>query len=65
MAKALWVFLVTGEFGIPTVYKASGTIRTLRRLSASYTLLNRRIRMLKNTIQAMLAEDGVTVGSTE
>ena len=23
MAKALWVFLVTGEFGIPTVYKPS------------------------------------------
>ncbi|MBS3763845.1 MAG: hypothetical protein KGZ25_11155 [Planctomycetes bacterium] len=38
MAKALWVFLVTGEFGIPTVYKPSETIRTLRRLFASYTL---------------------------
>ena len=32
MAKALWVFLVTGEIGIPTVYKPSETIRTLRRL---------------------------------
>jgi transposase len=35
MAKALWVFLVTGEFGIPTVYRPSETIRTLRRLFAS------------------------------
>jgi hypothetical protein len=30
MAKALWVFLVTGEFGIPTVHKPSETIRTRR-----------------------------------
>ena len=29
------------EFGIPTVHKPSETIRTLRRLFASYTLLNR------------------------
>jgi transposase len=65
MAKALWVFLVTGEFGIPTVYKPSKTIRTLRRLFAGYNLLNRQIRMLKNTIEAMLAEDGVTMSSTE
>ena len=56
MAKALWAFLVTGEFGIPTVYKPSETIRTLRRLFASHTLLNRQIRMLKNTIQAILAD---------
>lgn len=54
MAKALWVFLVTGEFGIPTVYKPSEEIRTLRRLFATYNLLNRQIRMLKNAIQAML-----------
>lgn len=65
MAKALWVYLVTGEFGIPTVYKPSETIRTLRRLFAVYNLFNRQIRMLKNTIQAMLTEDGVTVSSTE
>jgi hypothetical protein len=53
------------EFGIPTVYKPSETIRTLRRLFAGYNLLNRQIRMLKNTIQAMLAEDGVTVSSND
>jgi transposase len=65
MAKALWVFLVTGEFGIPTVYKPSEVIRTPRRLFASYKLLNRQIRMLKNTIQAMLTEDGVTLSANE
>jgi hypothetical protein len=40
-ATALWVFLVTGEFGIPAVYKPSETIRTFRRLFAGYNLLNR------------------------
>ena len=65
MAKALWVFLVTGEFGIPTVYKPSATIRTLRRLFATYNLLNRQIRMLKNAIQAMLTDDGVVLTSTQ
>ncbi|MFW5777434.1 MAG: hypothetical protein ACOCZB_09140, partial [Spirochaetota bacterium] len=46
LAKALRVFSVTGEFGIPTVYKPSETIRTLRRLFAAYNLLNRQIRMV-------------------
>jgi hypothetical protein len=50
MAKALWVFLVPDEFGIPTVYKPSETIRKLRRLFAGYNLLNRQIRIVKNTI---------------
>ena len=65
MAKALWVFQVTGEFGIPTVYKPSETIRTLRRLFATYNLLNRQIRMLKNAIQAMLTDDGVVLTSAQ
>ena len=30
MAKALWVYLVTGEFGIPTVHKPALVIRELR-----------------------------------
>ena len=54
MAKALWVFQVTGEFGIPTVYKPSETIRTLRRLFATYNLLNRQIRMLDDRNHAHL-----------
>ena len=65
MAKALWVFLVTGEFGIPTVYKPSEGIRTLRRLFTTYNLLNRQIRMLKNAIQAMLLDDGIVVTTSE
>ena len=32
MAKALWAHLVTGEFGIPTVYKPTMEIRELRKL---------------------------------
>jgi transposase len=65
MAKALWVYLVTGEFGIPTVYKPSETIRTLRRLFATYNLLNRQIGMLKNAIQAMLLDDGVVLSGSQ
>jgi transposase len=53
------------EFGIPTVYKPNETIRTLRRVFASYNLLNRQIRMLKNTIQATLTEGRVTLSSNE
>ena len=53
------------EFGIPTVYKPSETVRTLPRLFASYNLLNCQICMLKNTIQMMLTEDVVTLSSTE
>jgi len=61
MAKALWVFLVTGEFGIPTVYKPSVAVRELRRLFSQYYLLNRQVTLLKNTIQAILAENGVSL----
>lgn len=59
------MFLVTGEFGIPTVYKPSETIRTLRRLFAAYNLLNRQIRMVKNAIQATLLDDGVVLTTSE
>ncbi len=56
MAKALWVFLVTGEFGIPVVYKPIQTIRTLRRSFAACDLLNRqylpRHTSIKNLTQA-------------
>lgn len=61
MAKALWVYLVTGEFGIPTVYKPSVAIRELRRLFSQYYLLNRQVTLLKNTIQAILADNGVSL----
>jgi len=61
MAKALWVYLVTGEFGIPTVYKPSVAIRELRRLFSQYYLLNRQLTLMKNTIQAILGDNGVSL----
>jgi transposase len=65
MAKALWVFMVTGEFGFPTVYKPSVIVRELRRLFTYYGLLTRQIRMLKNGIQALLVENGVELKEGE
>jgi transposase len=59
MAKALWVYMVTGEFGLPTIYKPSIAVRELRKLFTYYNLLNRQIRMLKNGIQALLTENGI------
>jgi hypothetical protein len=48
----------------------SGNSESARRQRVTTTalpvnLLNRQIRMLKHTIQAMLTEDGVTVSSDE
>jgi transposase len=63
MVKALWVYLVTGEFGIPSVYKPSVVTRELRKLFSQHGLLNRQIRMLKNSIQAILMENGVVLTS--
>ena len=65
MVKALWVHLVSGEFGIPCVYKPSATTRELRKLFSQYELLNRQIRMLKNNIQALLAENGIVISNKE
>ena len=59
LAKALWVHVVTGEFGIPTVYKPTGVVRDLRRLFAQYCLLNRQIATHKNNAQAIFVENGV------
>jgi transposase len=59
MAKALWVYLVTGEFGIPTVHKPTLVIRELRKLFSGYDLIDRQLRTLKNAIQAALVDEGV------
>ena len=59
MAEALWVYMVTGKYGIPTVYKPEMMIRELRKLYSQYQLLNRQIRMLKNNIQSVLMENGI------
>jgi transposase len=65
MAKALWVYMVTGEFGLPTIYKPSIAVRELRKLFTYYNLLNRQIRMLKNGIQALLTENGINLEETD
>ena len=59
LAKALWVHVVTGEFGIPTVYKPAGVVQELRKLFAQYCLFNRQITMHKSNAQAILVDDGV------
>jgi hypothetical protein len=59
MAQALWVYLVTGKYRIPTVYKPDVVIRELRKLFSQYQLLNRQIRVLKNNVQAVLSENGI------
>ena len=61
MSKALWVYLVTGEFGIPTVYKPAPVIRELRRLFSGYELINRQATSVKNAIQAVLTEEGIVL----
>ena len=57
MVKALWIYIVTGEFGIPTVYKPDVVIKDLRKLFSQYQLLNRQIRVLKNSIQAIVLDN--------
>jgi len=65
MAKALWVYQVTGEFGIPTVHKPQAVIRELRTLFSQYMMLNRQIRMLKNSIHATFGENGIALSSAK
>lgn len=59
LAKALWVHVVTGEFGIPTVNKPAVVVRELRKPFAQYCLLNRQIATHKNNAQAIFVENGV------
>jgi transposase len=59
MVKALWVYMATGELGLPTIYKPSIAVRELRKLFTCYNLLNRQICMLKIGIQALLTENGI------
>jgi len=40
MTKALWVHIVTGEFGLPVVHKPNREVRELRRLFSVYESLN-------------------------
>jgi transposase len=65
MVRALWVTLVTGEFGIPTVYKPQPIIRELRKLFGQYVLVNRQLTMHKNAIQAVMVENGIVLSEVE
>ncbi len=61
MAKALWVHVVTGEFGLPVVYKPDREVRELRRLFSVYENLNKHLVMLKNSLQSVLIENGIVL----
>ena len=53
--------MITGEADLSTVYKPSTVIRELRKVFAQYQVLNKHSRMLKNNIQAVLAENGIAL----
>jgi transposase len=61
IAKALWVYIITGEFGLPEVYKPKRDVIELRKLFAQYRNMNKYINMLKNNIQAILLDDGIVL----
>lgn len=65
MAKALWVYIVTGEFGLPVVYKPKSDVRELRRLFSQYENLNKHLIMLKNSIQSVLTENGIVLSADD
>ena len=65
MAKALWVSSVSGEFGLPLVYMPSPLTRELRKLYAQYQVLNKQIRVYKNTVQAVRADNGIVLPRVE
>jgi transposase len=58
LAKALWVHVVTGGFGIPTVDKPSGVVREVRKLFTQLILLNRQIAMRMNNARAIVVDNG-------
>lgn len=65
MAKALWVHVVTGEFGLPVVHKPSREVRELQRLFSVYESLNKHLVMLKNSVQSILTENGIVLAKEE
>jgi transposase len=65
MAKALWVQTVSVEFGLPVVWKPTVLFRELRKLFAQYTDLNVHICMLKNRVQSLAVENGITLTSMQ
>ncbi len=65
MAKALWAHVITGEFGLPVVHKPSSEVRELRRLFSLHGNLNKHLVMLKNSIQAVVTENGKVLTAEE
>jgi len=65
IAKALWVYLITGEFGLPEVYKPAKEIIELRKLFSQYRNINKYLNMLKNNIQSVLLDDGIALTSKD
>ena len=61
MAKALWVQSMSGEFGLPVVWKPPEVIRELRKLFAQYRDLNVHLCMVKNRVQALAVENGIAL----
>jgi len=65
MARALWVMRISGEFGLPTVYKPQALIRELRKLFSAYTLVSRQATMHKNAIQPAFVENGIVLSEAQ
>ncbi len=65
MAKALWVHLISREFGLPTVYKPSVAIREPRKYFAQLQIFNRQATMVKNSVQSVLEDNGVVLPRAE
>lgn len=60
MVKACWVYTLTGEFGIPTVYKPDVVTRELRKLFGNDALreyIKIKDRNLENTIRKIIREE--------
>jgi len=53
--------IVTGEFGLPVVYKPKRDVRELRRFFSLSENLNKHLVMLKNSIQSVLTENGIVL----
>jgi len=60
LSLALWFALSSGEVKLPEVYKPSPAVRELRRVFGQWQLLNKQIRQLKNQVQGVLNESGVS-----
>ena len=65
MSYALWASIIFSEYKLPLVYKPEKTILELRKLFTQLNLLNKQIRSLKNNIQAVLVDNGVSLAKEE